>query len=70
MGTCPLRTSGSIFSKSGVSCDCSTGMQNARARTVMPAIIRYRGNMRTTFTIPFMSEASRGFRVARMRCMS
>ena len=45
-------------------------MQKARARTAIPAIIMYRGNMRTTVTMPFMSEASRGLRVARMRCMS
>ena len=40
VGTCSESTIGSNFSKSGVAIARISGMQNARARTVMPAIIR------------------------------
>ena len=70
LGMRSLRTMGRIFSKSGLGMAKSSGIVKARAKAVMAATIMYRGKRRTTLTMPFMSDASRGLRVARMRCMS
>ena len=57
----------------------ATIFAHGRAVPTPTAIVRQMGkdgwsfyspNIRTTVTMPFMSEASRGLRVARMRCMS